>query len=141
VILEEKKGLFINDLLGAYFADAEASFIFTPYRSDVKLAIESLKRVMDIPLSKLYLGHFCICSKPKEVIRNALEKMQQLLDIGTDCKDWRDPEEIAQKAMAIRMMEAEKLRVTRGEKLYQYLSQELIPSMSRAFASYYLELH
>jgi len=36
VISEEKnKGLFINDLLGAYFADAEALFIFTPYRSDV----------------------------------------------------------------------------------------------------------
>lgn len=142
VILEEKnKGLFINDLLGAYFADAEASFIFTPYRSDVKLAMASLKRVMEIPLSKLYLGHFGICSKPREVLKNALKKMQQLLDIGTNCKDPRDPQEIAQKAMAIRMLEAEKLRVTRGEKLYQYLSQELIPSMSRAFASYYLELH
>jgi glyoxylase-like metal-dependent hydrolase (beta-lactamase superfamily II) len=142
VILEEKnKGLLINDLAGAYFADAEASFIFTPYRSDVKQAMESLKRVVDIPLSQLYLGHFGICSKPKKVLRNALEKMQQLLDVGTNCKDRRDPEEIAQKTIAIRMLEAEKLRVTRGEKLYQYLSQELIPSMSRAFASYYLELH
>jgi glyoxylase-like metal-dependent hydrolase (beta-lactamase superfamily II) len=142
VILEEKnKGLFINDLPGAYFADADASFIFTPYRSDVKLAMESIIRLMDIPLSKLYLGHFGICSKPKEVLENALEKMQQLLDIGADSKGQCDPQEIANKAMAIRMLEAEKLKGTRGAKVYQYLSQELMPSMSRAFASYYLELH
>jgi glyoxylase-like metal-dependent hydrolase (beta-lactamase superfamily II) len=142
VILEEKNmGLFINDLPGAYFADADASFIFTPYRSDVKLAMESLKRVMDMPLSKLYLGHFGICAKPKEVLKNALEKMQQLLDIGADSTGQYDPQEIVNKAMAIRMLEAEKLKGTRGAKVYQYLSQELMPSMSRAFASYYLELH
>jgi len=134
-------GLFINDLAGAYFADAEASFIFTPYRSDVKLAMESLTRVMDIPLSQLYLGHFGICSKPKEVLKNAIKKMQQLLDVRANCKDQCNPEEIVQKAIVIRMPEAEKLKVSRGADLYQYLSQELMPSMSRAFASYCLEPH
>jgi len=142
VMLEEKnKGLFMNDLPGAYFADADASFIFTPYRSDVKQAMESIMRLMDLPLSKLYLGHFGICSQPKEVLENALEKMQQLLDIGKDSKGQRNPQEIAQRALAIRMLEAEKLKVTRGTKLYQYLSQELMPSLSTAFANYYLELH
>ena len=142
VILEEKnEGLFINDLPGAYFADANASFIFTPYRSDVKVAMESLKKVIDIPLSVLYLGHFGICDKPKKVMKNALEKIQQLLDIGADSKGKRDPQEIAQRALAIRMPEAEKLKGTRGLKIYQYLSQELMPSMSKAFANYYLELH
>lgn len=141
VILEEKnKGLFINDLVGLYLADADASLIFTPFRSDVKQAMESLKKVMDMTLSKLYLGHFGICDKPKKVMKNALKKMQQLLDIGADSKGQRDPQEIAQKALAIQMPEAEKLRVTRGLKLYEYMSQELIPSLSTAFANYYLEL-
>jgi hypothetical protein len=67
--------------------------------------------------------------------------MQQLLDIGTNCKDQYDSQEIGQKALAIRMLEAEKLKVTRGAKLYQYLSQEPMPSMSRVFASHYQELH
>jgi hypothetical protein len=73
-------------------------------------------------------------------MKNALEKMQQLLDIGSASKGQLDPQEIAQKAWAIRMPEAEKLRATRGSKLYEYMSQELIPSLSTAFANYYLGL-
>jgi hypothetical protein len=36
------------------------------------------------------------------------------------------------------MPEAEKLKATRGEGLYEYLSRELMPSMSQAFARYCL---
>jgi len=137
VILEEKnRGLFVNDLAGAYFADAGASFIFTPYRSDVRVSMASLARVKDLSLSRLYLGHFGICDAPGEVLDNALDKMRQLLEIGAPCKDEDDRERIVQSATAIRMAEAEKLKSTRGMSLYQYLSEELIPSMSRAFATY-----
>jgi glyoxylase-like metal-dependent hydrolase (beta-lactamase superfamily II) len=140
VIVEEKNmGLFVNDLVGAYFPDADASFIFTPYRSDVKLAMESITRLRDLPLSRLYLGHFGIFDTPRKVLDNALEKMRQLLDIGARHRDQNDRDVIVQKTMAIRMVEAEKLRDTRGEELYLYLSQELVPSMSRAFASYCME--
>jgi glyoxylase-like metal-dependent hydrolase (beta-lactamase superfamily II) len=138
ILAEKNRGLFINDLCGAYFADADASFIFTPVRADIRQAMASLKRVMEIPVTRLYLGHFGICDRPKEVIKNALDKIQELLDIAATCRQC-EPQEIVKKVMAIRMPEAEKLRVTRGEELYQYLSQELMPSMSRAFASYCLE--
>ena len=141
VILEEKNmGLFINDLIGQYFADANASLILTPYRSDVKQAMESLRKVMDIPVTKLFLGHFGICDKPKEVMQRALDGMQRLLDIGAKCVEERKPEEIASRVLASVMPEVEKLGVARGESLYQYMGQELVPSMSRAFAEYYQEL-
>jgi hypothetical protein len=90
-----------------------------------------------MPLSRLYLGHFGICNKPEEIMNNAFGKMQQLLDIGAEYKDC-DSQEIIDMAMTIRMPEAEKLRMARGPELYEYISQELIPSMSKAFADYIL---
>jgi glyoxylase-like metal-dependent hydrolase (beta-lactamase superfamily II) len=69
VILEEKNmGLFINDLVGNYFEDADVSIILTPYDSDVKQAMESLKKLMDMPVTRLFLGHFGISDNPKKVI-------------------------------------------------------------------------
>jgi glyoxylase-like metal-dependent hydrolase (beta-lactamase superfamily II) len=142
VILEEKNmGLFINDLVGLYLADADASLIFTPFRSDVKRAMVSLKKMMDIPVTKLFLGHFGICDKPTEVMQHALNGMQRLLDIGASCIKEGKPKEIASRVLASRMPEIKKIMAKRGESLYEYMSQELVPSLSTAFASYYLGLH
>ena len=116
VIYEEKNtGLFINDLCGAYFADTGASWIFTPFRADVRQYLMSLKRVIDMPLKKLYLGHFGISDKPQEVLKNALAKVQQLIGIAAGCRAKTDPQEIFEKVMAIRMPEAEKMRAARGK--------------------------
>ena len=140
VILEEKnRSLFINDLPGSYFVDAEAAWIFTPYRSDVRQAMASLKKISSLSLNNLYLGHFGICNKPKELIQQALSRMQQLLDIGAACVKEGKPQEIEARSKAVRQLEVEKLRKTRDQTLYNYLSQELMPSMSQAFAKYYLE--
>jgi glyoxylase-like metal-dependent hydrolase (beta-lactamase superfamily II) len=142
VILEEKNmGLFINDLVGLYLADADASLIFTPFRSDVKQAMASLRKVMDIPVTKLFLGHFGICDKPTGVMQRALSGMQRLLNIGGTCLKEGKPKEIASRVLASRMPEIEKIRVKRGESLYAYMNQELVPSLSTAFASYYLGLY
>ena len=137
VILQEKsQGLFINDLCGASFPDAGAAFVFTPLRADIPQTMASLKRVMDLPVKKLYLGHFGICNEPREVLETALAKAQQLLELASACRRGCDPEEIMQKALAITLPEAGKLRAARGERLYEYVSQELMPSMARAFAGY-----
>jgi len=141
VILEEKNmGLFINDLVGNYFADADVSLILTPYRSDVKKAMESLRKFMDMPVTRLFLGHFGICDRPKEVIQRALDGMQRLLDIGAECVAQGKPEEIEPRITASKMPEAEKLRKARGKILYEYTIGELIPHQSTAFAKYYLGL-
>jgi glyoxylase-like metal-dependent hydrolase (beta-lactamase superfamily II) len=141
VITEEKnKGLFINDLPGSYFADAEASWIFTPFRSDVLKAMNSLRIVNQMDLEWLYLGHFGMCDKPGELIKAALARMKQLLDIAAECIKAGKPQEIEIRTLALRLPEAEKIRKTRGDEgLYYYLSQELIPSLSRAFMVYSLQ--
>ena len=95
---------------------------------------------MDIPATKLFLGHFGICDRPKEVMQRALDRMQRLLDIGAKFAEERNAEDIAHGVIAGVMPEVEKLRKARGESLYKYMSQELVPSMSMAFANYYLEL-
>ena len=141
VILEEKNmGLFINDLVGQYFADADFSLTLTPFRADVMQSIKSLRKVIDIPVTRLFLGHFGICDKPKEVIQRALGDMQRLLDIAESCVKEGQPEEIAARVIANDMPQVEKLGAVRGKALYEYLSKELVPSKSKAFANYYLDM-
>ncbi len=141
VILEEKNmGLFINDLVGNYFADADSQLILNPFNSDLKQGMESLRKVIDIPVTRLFLGHFGISDKPKEVIQRALDGMQQLLDIGVKCMEEGKPEEIAPRVLAIKMPEAEKLRAARGETLYEYYSKELIPAQATMLTNYFLNL-
>lgn len=142
VVFEEKnRGLFINDLAGLYLADVGASWVFTPYNSDVLKARESLKKVIDLPIARLYLGHFGICDKPREVIQGALDKIQKLLDIGEQCVKEGKAGEIAHRVRSTLLVpELEKIKATRGMGgFYDYLSNELTPSLAAAFASYYVQ--
>lgn len=142
VILEEKNmGLFINDLVGNYFPDADDfSLILTPYGSDVKQAMESLRRLLEIPVTRLFLGHFGISDKPKEVIQRALDGMQRLMDIGAQCLAEGKPREIAPRVLAHKQLETEKLKAARGNILYEYTRDELNTHHAEAFAKYYLDL-
>lgn len=139
VVFEEKHGsLFINDLCGAYFADADASWIFTPYRSDVRMALASLRRVAILPARRLFLGHYGISERPAEVLDRALSKIQSLLDLGSRCVSQGRPEEIEEEVLAILVPEAEKIARARDDKgLDAYLNGELMPSLAKAFAHYY----
>ena len=116
VIFEEKnKGLFINDLVGNYFPDADFSLILTPYGADVKQAMEALRKFMKMPVTRLFLGHFGICEKPNELMQRALIGMQRLMDIGAQCVAEGKPEEIASRVYASKEPEAEKLLASRGK--------------------------
>jgi len=141
VILSEKnRGLFINDLVGMNLADAGSLIMFTPPLSDVRQAMESLRKVKDIPVTTLFLGHFGIWDNPKEVIQHALDKIQWLLDIGEQCMAAGKPEEIANRFVAGVMPEVEKIRAARGESFYEFIIGELVPTLSRNFVNYYLDL-
>ena len=142
VILAEKNmTLFINDLVGLNLADADAAFIFTPPNSDVKQALESLMQIKDIPVSKLFLGHFGIRDNPKEVIQKSLDNMQWLLDMGAACMEEGKPEEIAGRFVDRLMPEIDKIRAARGEEIYKYMTEELVFSMSNNFGNYYADLY
>jgi glyoxylase-like metal-dependent hydrolase (beta-lactamase superfamily II) len=137
VIFEEKNnGLFINDLIGNYLPDADAHYPLSPPGSDHKQAIESLKKLVPHPFSHLYLGHYGIVDRPKEVMTRAIDKMQQLLDIGTRCMREGKPELIVDEVYAAILPELEKLRVVRGEEVYQYAAGEHVASQAKLFAKY-----
>jgi glyoxylase-like metal-dependent hydrolase (beta-lactamase superfamily II) len=137
VILEEKNmGLFINDLVGNYFADADAHYPLNPYRSDHKQAIESLKKLMDLPVANLYLGHYGICERSQQIMARAINNMQQLLDIGIKYMGEGKPECIASMVYEMILPEIEKLRLVRGEAIYQYASREHVPSQMKLYTQY-----
>jgi glyoxylase-like metal-dependent hydrolase (beta-lactamase superfamily II) len=139
VIFEEKyQGLFINDLVGNYFADADFSLILTPPRSDVIKAQEILRQFMKMPLSRLFLGHYGIDTDPKTVISRALDGIQRILDIAAQCVREGKPEQIEPGVLASKMPELEKLKKPRGQALYEYTKNELITHHSTYFAQYYL---
>ena len=137
VILEEKKmGLFINDLVGNCFADAQVHYPLNPPDSDNKQAIESLQRLMDFPVTTLYLGHYGICQRPKQVMAQALNNLQRLMDIGIACMGEGKPETIVGKVYEMVIPELEKLRLVRGEALYEYAAHEHVPYQAKVFAKY-----
>jgi glyoxylase-like metal-dependent hydrolase (beta-lactamase superfamily II) len=141
VIYEEKyRGLFINDLVGNYFSDADFCLILTPPRSDIIKTQEILKKFMNMPISRLFLGHYGIDTNPKTVILRALEGIQRILEIAAQCLSEGKPDEIEPRVLASKMPELEKLKIPRGQALYEYTKNELITHHSTYFAQYYLKL-
>lgn len=138
IVLFEKKngGLFINDLVGNCFLDADFLMSLTPYRSDIREVLKSLEKLEKLSPSVLFLGHFGICHTPKEIIQRAKDDIHELLDIGNKCLKEGKPEEISKRVVANRMTKLEKLKAIRGEEQYNYLKNELIPSLATAFAEY-----
>jgi glyoxylase-like metal-dependent hydrolase (beta-lactamase superfamily II) len=137
VIWEEKnKGLFINDLVGNCFMDAGAQYTLNSLDSDNIQALETLKKLVTLPVNVLYLGHYGICDKPKEVMEKAIKNLENLIAIGqkyvSECK----PEVIAEKVLEAILPELEKLRKVRGEELYQYTIKEHVPFQSKLYAKY-----
>ncbi len=137
VLYEEKnKGIFINDLVGNYLPDADAHYPLNPPNSDHTQAIASLRKIIDLPAKYLYLGHYGICENPKQVMERAIDKMQQLLDIGTTYMKEGRADEIADKVYSLILPELEKLRTARGEEVYRYAADDHIASQAKLFAEF-----
>jgi len=140
IIFDEKnEGVFINDLVGNYFADADFSLVLTPPRSDVMEAKKTLEYLMELPISRFYMGHFGITRDPKCVMQRTLEGIERIMDIAAECAKEGKPEEIEKRVLESKMPELEKLRLRRGETLYEYTRKELVTHHSAYFAQYYLE--
>lgn len=141
VLFEESTGgVFINDLVGNYFEDVDLQISLTPAGSDVKQTIKTLEKIMSRSPTMLFLGHFGICNKPREIIQRAIDDMKLLLDIGTNCIKEGKPEEIASRVLAhiTTKLEARKSEIIniRGEDQYNYLKDELAQNLANNFAKY-----
>jgi len=141
VIFEEKnKGLFINDIVGDYLADADFLQVLTPPGSDVVKSIEILEKLVDMPIKMLYLGHYGIYDKPKELMLRSLDGFRKLMAIAAQCIEEGKPEEIESRIFASKLPEIEKLRKTRGETVFQFTKDVPASIYSKNFAKYYLDL-
>ena len=74
-------------------------------------------------------------------MKRAVDNIQWLLDMGSRCMEKGKQEEIATRFMDRYMPEVEKIRAVRGEGIYEYMSGELVPSLSKNFTNYYVDLH
>jgi glyoxylase-like metal-dependent hydrolase (beta-lactamase superfamily II) len=138
VIFEDKnRGLFINDIVGNYFADIDFNLILTPQRSDVFRALEDLRRYQKMDLRMLYLGHYGISMEPQTVIERALAGIKRIMDIAERCVQSGQPELIEASVLESKMPEVEKLK-NRAMSLFEYTRDELITHHSKYFAGFYL---
>ena len=136
VIFEEKnQGLFISDVVGNCFIDADAHYLLSPALSDHTEAIRVMKELMKVPLQYLYMGHYGITDKPQLVMSRAISKLETMLDLGRKCIREGKPEWIPGKYYETIVSELEKLKSVRGEEMYQY-TQEHIIQQGKLFAKY-----
>jgi glyoxylase-like metal-dependent hydrolase (beta-lactamase superfamily II) len=133
---EKGRGLFINDLVGNCFLDAGAHYTLNPPTSDHRQGVSSLKKLLDLPLDYLYMGHYGITDRPREIMERSIEKMQYLLDMGRQFMRAGTPEKIGPATYAQILPELEKLRQVRGEELYHYAAREHITTQAEQFASF-----
>ena len=135
----KNNGLFINDLGGIYFEDCGYHLILHPPDSGFFYEYEYLKKLMQNPPTRLYLGHYGIVENGPEHIQRALTRMEWMIETGKKCLADGRKEQIAVLINARNQLEADKL-LKRGDKnLYEYASIEHIPPQARNFAGIFLD--
>jgi glyoxylase-like metal-dependent hydrolase (beta-lactamase superfamily II) len=74
---ERNKGLFTGDAIGMYFAEADFLFPETlPHDFDLRLALESIEKVRQLPLEIVYFSHFGTSRKPNEMLQMARDGLK-----------------------------------------------------------------
>jgi len=141
VILDEKEGgLFAGDAPGLYWSDEDILVMPSPVGCDLDQAKESLKMIIGLSPSKLFLGHYGICNTPDNMMQRALGVLQKRIDVGLQAMKQGKQDELASRIIASIDSEIEKLRKMGGDDLYQYIIEELIPMWTRGFTGYYEKL-
>jgi len=141
-ILEEKNnGIFVGDTPGIYMAKEEAVIIPSPFGSDLRQTLKSLKMLMEIPARWLFFGHFGICDTPKETLKVAFEKMEHYLTAAFEIMGRTKSSEELFNHIVKENSSTLALVKERGDGLYEYLIEELLPMWSKGFAQYYMKQH
>jgi hypothetical protein len=84
IVEEKNNGIFVGDTPGLYLAREKIVLIPSPFGSDLKQTLKSLKMLMEMPAKNLFLGHFGVCDTPKEILKVAFEKMEQYLAVASE---------------------------------------------------------
>jgi glyoxylase-like metal-dependent hydrolase (beta-lactamase superfamily II) len=73
---ERNKGLFTGDAVGMYFSD---EFVFpeaVPYDFNLRLALESIEKLKQLPLEILYFSHFGTSKQPELMLQMARDSLR-----------------------------------------------------------------
>ncbi len=137
-ILDEKnRGLFIGDAPGGYRTESDVLTVPSPPRSDMKQSMETIKKLVDIPITRLFLGHYGICNKPKDIMQRALVAMKVRDEILSEALRKKISEkELTQRIIDSIASELERRRISEGESVYTYVTTELVPAWAKAVKLY-----
>lgn len=138
MVIEEStnNGLFINDLVGNCFMDADSHYPLSPTKSDNIETVRVLKELLEKDYSYIYMGHYGISDNPGKIITQAIDKIQAVLDLGKKNTLAGTPELIPEEYLALVYPELEKLKAKRGEPVYKYASGHHIISQGKLFIDY-----
>jgi glyoxylase-like metal-dependent hydrolase (beta-lactamase superfamily II) len=137
VIWETKnKGLFINDLVGNCFFDVGAHYPLNPMDSNNIQIIEVLKRCLELPVEYLYLGHYGISDKPREILTRSIDNLERLLAMAKKHVEAGEPERIVPDYLAMFMTDMEKLKDRQGLEYFKYATEEHQPFQANLFAEF-----
>jgi glyoxylase-like metal-dependent hydrolase (beta-lactamase superfamily II) len=126
VIFEEKnQGLFINDLVGNCFPDADSHYLLSPGGSDPIENLRVLEELIKYPLNYLFMGHYGITDQPYRILSRTMVKLHLMLDMGRECISNGQADLIADKYFEMMIPEVENLRLARGEVMYQYAKKHI----------------
>jgi len=139
-IYEKKhKGLFLNDLIGNYFPDANAHLILLPPGSDLKKQLDSMKKLIQLGAENIFCGHFGIVdNNVAGVMSDTLARMYEIIDIGQSCLRQNQPGKIVEKMEAYVRPYSEAMRQIRGEEVYDYITSMHLPHLLNYYSSYCL---
>jgi len=137
-LMEHKhSGLFIGDLIGNYFPDAESHIILVPAGSDIRQQIISMSKLLELPVKNLYMSHFGIKSdNVKELMLQTLDMMRKLLEIGETGIKKNKPEYVKEQLNIIMEPYLENMRKARGEKVYEYITSVHLPFLIESYTKF-----
>ena len=137
VIFESKNnGVFINDLVGNCFLDADSQYILNTRNSDNLVSLATLQEVVKTAPSYLYLGHYGMTDKVDYVLGRAIQQLEDQLEIGRKNVREGTPELIAEQVIAYVKPDLDRLRKVRGEEVYQYAVAEHVPFQAKIYAEF-----
>ena len=131
-------GLFTGDAVGAYL-----SGILLPATAPPNFVLEqwtnTLKKLINLRVTKLYFAHFGVSYKAQETLQLAMEKLQDWNDIVTEAVKENRFDNVAERLIAQARTELEPIREMKS--LNGYLTNFDIPLSVRGYLKYYQEKH
>jgi len=134
-------GAFTGDSAGLYLPEYDILVRSSPQPGfDEVQFVDTLKRLMEMNLSRIYFAHRGTSSRVQELAELAIKKLQIWSDMTTEAIRENGLDGLAERLVARHCTELEPVRET-GKVLYQYLVEVSIPTSAAGMVMYHLKKH